>query len=707
MRTPFAHVARIAGLMAFCGLVGSAGGGTTIVVDVGGHASAAAAANSEAKVNWRDADTRDDRICTECFAAVELQRALRLATGRKDDFAVVDDDAPPPGGDLIVVGEAHAKFKRLGPQGYRIHTVRVGKRRVTVLAGGDRVGTLYAVYDLLHRLGCRWFAPGALHEEIPKVDAIGDFDVTAKPSFLTRGFHAWENRGDEAFLLWMARNRLNYWCVEQENHPLIRKLGIRMSCGAHDAQKRFLDPEAVYPYDHPRFEGDAGKPADPYGVNPAYSGDANKNGKLTYFEAHPRWFPLVGGKRISNVRGDGGTNYCTSNTDATAEFMKNYVQALTDGAYRDADVVRFWTLDVGKWCGCGACKALGTRTDRNLLLVYHLDRAIKRARSAGKINRPLTIRFLAYADVLAPPTRPLPKDFDYDTCSATYFPIHRSYVYDFLDPRNPKNAQYHRQLVGWVKDPKRHYRGRLCIGEYYNVSGYKCLPISFMHVMARDIPTYYRLGARRMHYMHCTTGNMGNKALTNYQMARQLWDVQTDCEALWRDYFARRYGPAAETMRAFHESLEKMFSNVTALKYGLARRLNRGAKDLTCTPMTIAEIVAAGQKCRKLIDRALAAKLPPRIRGRIAEDERLFTYGERTIRYYHECIQAFEQARAGRRESARKHFDAAKRVAALLRADTTSTKLSSSHASAANAFVATYATGALPRLAALLDKPEK
>jgi len=709
---------------------------TTILVNLGSHAEATTAAHSEAKVNWLDADKTDDTVCTESFAAWELRRALRLATGRTDDFTIVDDDKAPDG-DWILVGSGDTNaaarkllaagklgataplLAKLGPEGYRIQTTGADGRRVIHLAGGGRVGTLYAAYDLLHRLGCRWFAPEPIHEAIPKIHGpLPAINVTETPSFFTRGFHAWENRGSEAFLLWMARNRMNYWCVQQANHPLVRKLGIRMSCGAHTAQKFFIDPGAPYPYDHAKFPGDEKKPPDPYPLSEDYRGDANKDGRLSYFEAHPEWYPLVGGKRVPGIRGESGTNYCSSNPHATTEFFKNYVQSLVDGPYRDADVVRFWTLDGGRWCSCDACRALGTPTDRNLLLVHRLDREIKKAQAAGRINRPLIVRFLAYADVLAPPSRPLPKDFDYATCTATFFPIVRSYVYELIDPRSPRNARYHSQLLGWAQDPKRHYRGQLCIGEYYNVSGYKCLPICTMHAMAKDIPTYYRLGARHFHYMHVVTANLGNKALTNYQMARQLWDVKCNCEALWKDYFARRYGPAAATMRAFYESLERMFCNVSQLKYGLARRLNRGGKGLFPTPElryerkegvkcngpTFLEIVEAGRTCRKLIDQALAGrgKLPERIRARIAEDERLFTYGERTIGYYHACILAYRCLDGGDRQGARKQLGEAEKLADLLTKDTTSTKHSSSHANAANAFVATYATGALPRLRKLL-----
>jgi len=702
---------------------------TRIAVDLGPYMTADEAGRSEAKVNWLDADTSDDTVCTQAFAALELQQYLRRATGRHEEFRIMDDGSAVSisyGCDWILLGRADGNalaralpqkerdamataLDGLGSQGYALRTISMGNRRFFWLAGASRVGTLYAAYDFLHRQGVRWFAPEAIHEEVAPVADLTACSAVEKPDFLTRGFHAWENRGDEPFLLWMARNRFNYWCVEQPEHALMRKLGIRMACGGHDAQHRFLEPKKPYPYNHPTFKGDEDKPKDPYPAGDAYCGDADGNGTLTYFEAHPEWYAQVGGKRIPGIKGSFGTNYCTSNADATTEFMTNYVQALVDGPYRDADVVRFWTLDGGKWCGCKACKALGTPTDRNLLLVHRLAEEIAKARADGRINRPITVRFLVYHDVLAPPTGPLPEGFDYNTCVATYFPICRSYVVPIDDGRSPKNASYMKQLKGWVADTDRHWRGNLCIGEYYNVSGYKCLPICFMHTMAKDIPTYHAMGARHFHYMHAVTAGMGNKALTHYQLARQLWNVETDPEAVWDDYFGRRYGPAAVAMRSFYASLETMLANVTQLKYGLARRLDRGSEDLFPTPElryrreegkkcngpTLVEMVEAARACRERIDKAIAAKPPETIRARLAEDERLFTYGERTILYYDACGRAHRAVRKKDFATARACLVQARRLADLLKNDTTSTKHSSSHANAPNAFDASRATHAL------------
>ena len=108
-----------------------------------------------------------------------------------------------------------------------------------------------------------------------------------------------------------------------------------------------------------------------------------------------------------------------------------------------------------------------------------------------------------------------------------------------------------------------------------------------------------------------------------------------------------------------------------------------------------------GRTCRTLLDQALAADLPQRIQARVAEDERMFTYGERTVAYYHECARAFLLGRAGKIEEARPHYVEAKRIAELLRADTTSVAFCYSPG-APNAFEATYATRALEHLAKLL-----
>ena len=78
----------------------------SIVVNTGQYPTVEAAAADEANVAWYDGQDADDIICTEAFAAVELQRYLRKMAG--DDvarqFPITDDDNIPASGELILVG---------------------------------------------------------------------------------------------------------------------------------------------------------------------------------------------------------------------------------------------------------------------------------------------------------------------------------------------------------------------------------------------------------------------------------------------------------------------------------------------------------------------------------------------------------------------------------------------------------------------------
>lgn len=677
---------------------------TAIIVDPGPFRSAQEAAAAEEFVDWLDADQRDDDACTLCFAAMELQRVLRMMTGDGGNFQVLAPAQAPSEGDRILL-----RVSGDGPsESYRIDTQESDGDRTVLIEGADRVGTLYGAYDLLHRLGARWLAPGPLGEEIPLLPEGRLPVVTAQetPDFTLRGFHAWEDRGDEEFLLWMARNRMNHWCVEQSGHALMRKLGIRMEAGGHVLQSLYINPADPYPYDAAN---------DPYTPSSESAGDANGDGVLSYAEAHPEWYALIDGVRKPDIRGDFGANYCTSNQDATAELVRGLVNDLAEGQWRDADVLNAWMLDWGAWCECEACQAQGSWTDRNLRVVHAMAEGIAEARVQGRINRPIALLFLAYADVIEPPTRPLPDDFDYDVCIATYFPIQRCYVHPLDASICETNRRYSEHLDGWAAAPERHYRGQLCIGEYYNVSRTKCLPVVFRGTMDTDVPHYYGLGARLFHYMHVTTEDWGTRALTNYQLARQLWNHDADPEGIFEDYLAARYGLAAPAMARFYGSLQTMLENVTPLKYELAPRLDSGARPLFSDPHlqyderlpgggpSLRAMLAAADRCQAILDSVQTQPLADRIRDRIAEDAAAFLYGRRTLQLYDAMARAYAAIDGDRPDEARAACQEALGLAESLRADTTSASFSSSHASATNALEAAGVARGLVALQWKLD----
>jgi len=87
-----------------------------------------------------------------------------------------------------------------------------------ILAGNEHSfyrGTVYAVDDLLERLGCRWFFPGAFGEVVPKLGTIvvGALDIHERPDFRFRNiwYSGWMpvRANDPAeFAVWIDRNRM-------------------------------------------------------------------------------------------------------------------------------------------------------------------------------------------------------------------------------------------------------------------------------------------------------------------------------------------------------------------------------------------------------------------------------------------------------------------------------------------------------------------
>ena len=179
-------------------------------------------------------------------------------------------------------------------------------------------------------------------------------------------------------------------------------------------------------------------------------------------------------------------------------------------------------------------------------------------------------------------------------------------------------------------------------------------------------------------------------------------------------------------MRRYYDSLETMLCNVQLLKGwspSLCTRLNRGQKPLfadphmryrrepgiKCTGPTFVDMLDHSKLCRQLIDEARVLPLPERIKSRLAEDERIFAYAERTLRYYDECVRAYQLAWADRKEEARRHYESARREAELLRQDAWPVSPEYTYHEEpleGNALTASNAAGALDHLAKLL-KPSR
>ncbi|MBW7995126.1 MAG: DUF4838 domain-containing protein [Candidatus Glassbacteria bacterium] len=655
-----------------------------IVTDFGDYADNAAAAGSEDLVDWNSRDERAATVCTEAFAAMELRTFLcRIAGLDQSDSTVIPilepGDKVMEVDNVIVVGqtagrniyrELDREIESASGDAFIIRSGRLDGKNTIVIRGKTRSGTLYGVYHLLNLLGCRWYAPGPDGEIIPRRDrlVLGNLDITRQPAAEIRGFWVsngkveaevndmtWEgrltDRGDDAFFTWMARNRLNFFWNREEEWRSMKKLGIGLTAGEHVTYYELLRADKPYPYDHSLFHDDGSLPEDPYPVGDEYRGDLDNDGTLSYAEAHPEWYGITReGERFFPVR-PFGTNYCTSSESGFAELMKNIIVYLRNGDGHNADTFSFWPLDGGEWCSCARCSAEDKNdTDILLELVYKIRQGLKQAYHTGELDRDIPVHSLIYVQTKTLPSRELPADFDYDNIVLTYFPIGRCYAHNFNDTLCTEvNCKYLQVLLDWSSESCL-YRGKLLLGEYYNISGFRDLPLVFKTTMANDIPFYLNSGIAGLHYMHPSIAEMGVRRLINYQLAQTLWDPELDTDQLLDDYFNSLYGPAAPAMKEFYDLLETAVANVKAWRYYLRPRINAVASGRADSifPIPVMKehlhyqacssetddaldwipMIEKIHQCRSALDRILAADLPPALRRRIEEDEYGFQHLE-------------------------------------------------------------------------------
>jgi len=153
---------------------------------------------------------------------------LRKNEPRPMPEAIEDGDDPDDARIPIRIGViAQAKFGKPartceGGQGWRVVVNPWG----VGLIGESHLGTSYAIHEVLHRWGCRWYLPSDMGEHYPKQRtlALPEMDVSGAPSTIYRacgGDRDWHrrNRGGGPFL--RAHHALETLITkaQREQHP--------------------------------------------------------------------------------------------------------------------------------------------------------------------------------------------------------------------------------------------------------------------------------------------------------------------------------------------------------------------------------------------------------------------------------------------------------------------------------------------------------
>ncbi len=440
----------------------------------------------------------------ESHAARELADHVRKIAGARLEVT----GSVGPGQNPIYLGKAardrlgRTDLRRLGADGF----VLKGNREGVFICGGEDLGTLYGTYDFLERhLGVRWFMPGELGEVVPKARLlrIGTFDEVSVPSFRVR----WVESGE-----WALRQKMNVRVSITG-----KDVGIQWRWGFHTFLK-LIPPEK-------------------------------------YFDDHPEWFAMIGGKRRRPKPGQQGRQLCTSNPELIEEVAKNIIKLFD--ADPQLDIVALAPQDGGGFCECKRCRALDEKRPDDQAWHARYSRRLATfnnavARRVARKHPDKLIKVGAYAMYLR-----VPLDADYRPAPNLAIQVCHTYScnnHPIAAPTCERNRKlFGEELKHWAKLTKH-----LFIYEYYNKGAWGGLPYYQIHVIRRDMPYYHQLGAEGF-YTQPAGRRWPAVGLNHYVAAKLAWDVELNVDRLMEDFYTKFYGPAAGPMRTYWQTLERAF----------------------------------------------------------------------------------------------------------------------------------------------------
>jgi len=355
--------------------------------------------------------------------------------------------------------------------------------------GASELAVEYAVWDLLYRLDYRQFFPGKIWEVIPNQPTLQlAVDTYEKPDYFDR--RIWYDFGGtaEPKREWDFRNRMNVhgWRTDwRPNMPARWKASFIENSHAYGAII-----------------------------------EANKEA----FAQHPEYYALVDGKRT-------GSKLCISNS-AVRQLAVNY--ALNYFKQNPSSFcVSVEPSDGYGWCECDACKALGSPSDRAVLLANTVAAALEKDYPDKYVG------MLAY-NMHAPPPA---------------IPVHPRVVVSVATQLSG-NVPVEDRLQGWGAKAKT-----LGIYDYYSISQWHLsMPAkakgSNLPFLTESIPGFYTLGARVM--VAESGDSWGPCGLGFYVASRLLWHT-TDAknvDAIVEDFLDKAFGPAKEPMREFYHVID-------------------------------------------------------------------------------------------------------------------------------------------------------
>jgi hypothetical protein len=439
--------------------------------------------------------------------------------------------------------------------------VRAADTAGLVLRGDGPRGLLYAVYDLLEALGCRWLGPGHDGEFLPSLADITlpQQAVADRPAFAQRSLiigHDLFLAEAEQWIVWAAHNRLNTIFI----HTIDAELAFG-ACHLRSWQRRRRD---LLPLLHAR------------GMDLELGGHHLRDLlPRRMFRQQPELFRSNGQQRTPDA------NCCPSNPATQAQLrtaMRAFVQR-----FPEATVYHLWPDDLigGGWCHCKQCAPL-TPADQALLATNQLAAALAVERPDARIS------MLAYHDTEAPPQHvaPLPN------VDLLFAPRPRTYAHGIAAPRNRPFAAH---LAALLPHFQQHDQAQPAVFEYYldGILFKSALP-PLAATIAADLQHYHAAGIQRLHVLLTGDRPLLSAAPNGWLFARLAWNPEQSAEELVAQFAATSAPRSPALLTQVYQQLAQAWQ--AALDHDPAQeppaRVERSADPVGTPPRDVLDLMA-------------------------------------------------------------------------------------------------------------------
>ena len=425
------------------------------------------------------------------FAEEELKRLLKQALG----------------GNLSALS---VRLEEVSGNDYCTVTVNTEQREV-VIRGRSPNAVRDGVFDFVEKvIGVRWLYPGKDGEFVPELDRLNltTSEWTLPEPMPYRGLHICSGKWhyDPEVAEWMSHRRCNRKLTHHREVDFVgedlKRLGLAPDTTTHSFS--FIIPDGEF------------------------------------YEAHPEYFSLVGGKRIRHA--DGG-QLCLSN----ANLRRKFIEQLTVFAetHPEVRILGIPPNDGYGWCECENCLSMdaeaGSEPGDVSGRVWAFS--IEVANTFKERFPDLLIGQYVYSNFKNCPVDKLP-----DNMAVIYTTMTRCFKHSLGNPACELNVQNCKELLAWAKRCEHVY-----LYEYYSRSSWGDLPFPVWHTTSEDMKWCQQNNIDGFLTEVVGADNdwwqSGHLALS--ATLATLANPDMDVDEFLDDTCVARFGPAAKPMRQY------------------------------------------------------------------------------------------------------------------------------------------------------------